>query len=433
MNYTTIASANTVRGKVQGNQMRYDNAFEGIDVVFNNELYRLKEEFIVTPRGRSSLPDPKQYGMDPENTLLVFKMHFQIDKDMLVLAESDTIGGKTEKNKTLAFNYAGYKNLQFNSSRGKRQFCISEDRAFFPASSDSSGNDERNIKVWKKLETINGRNTLFTGVPVTWLQNAPEGSVVVDPTIIIQPTEGDGKDNFIYRGGGGNDNYGASGAIQVGPNQTSYERRGLIQFDLSGYGLPDDIVSAHLQLYHYYYTGSATDFTMEAHKMLRDWAEGNASTWDNNSSTGRDWQWADELPLFAWNANGMQSGSDYSSTVLDDVLVDDTNGWYSLNVTDAVEDWIQTPSSNYGLALMSAASDISKAIVVAFRSSDYTTDPSLNAKLVIYSSIDPLASFEYDIQGRISKITYADGVEETNQYDTHRSWLTRITFERVHV
>ena len=111
-------------------------------------------------------------------------------------------------------------------------------------------------------------------------------------------------------------------------------------------------------------------------------------------------------------------------------LVDDTNGWYSLNVTDAVEDWIQTPSGNYGLALMSAASDISKAIVVAFRSFDYTTDPSLNAKLVIYSSIDPLASFEYDIQGRISKITYADGVEETNQYDTHRSWLTRRDYKQ---
>ena len=68
---------------------------------------------------------------------------------------------------------------------------------------------------------------------------------------------------------------------------------------------------------------------------------------------------------------------------------------------------------------------MSKHIGASFRSSDYADDPSLCAKLVLSLSIDPLATFEYDALGRVSAITYGDGVEESNQYDPDRGWISR--------
>jgi hypothetical protein len=60
--------------------------------------------------------------------------------------------------------------------------------------------------------------------------------------------------------------------------------------------------------------------------------------------------------------------SDYQSTVLDTEYVRySVNGvWKSWNVLSAVQSWVATPATNYGLALITMAADISKNVGAAF-------------------------------------------------------------------
>jgi hypothetical protein len=160
--------------------------------------------------------------------------------------------------------------------------------------------------------------------------------MVIALSVAIDPLWAWGKDTFIYRSRGGNDNFGAQNQLQIGPDRTTYERRALLAFDLSAIPANAQITAATLQLYLFATWGSDDNFTLEAHKMLRDWAEGNGSGWDNNSATGCDWVYADEPNNIKWNADGMQPGTDYSSTILGTALIDlsDDEVWKSWDVLE---------------------------------------------------------------------------------------------------
>ena len=177
----------------------------------------------------------------------------------------------------------------------------------FQAGSDSSNKKVKKQKVFKRIVSTDQGDLLFLGIPYKWLKNLGRGTIAIDPTVGIQPTLGNGKDDFMYAANGGDDNHGASGGMQVAPDRTTWERRSVIEFNLEAIPENAAITQATLQLYLYSNWGTATDFTIEAHRMLTEWAEGTGSAWNNNSTTGIDWTYADEPDDLEWQTAGMGS------------------------------------------------------------------------------------------------------------------------------
>ncbi|MBN2534073.1 MAG: DNRLRE domain-containing protein [Spirochaetales bacterium] len=216
----------------------------------------------------------------------------------------------------------------------------------------------------------------------------PWSSYQMPPEIItLQPINHTGKENYIYKYRY-DDNYGASTAIQVGPDRARFERRSLIKFDTSSlFNVdPDKISSAVLKLYCYSFSGDDVSYRIYASRIKKGWAEGIASSRGNLSPLGSDWDYSDEGAGETWASAGLLKGTDYNSTYESSTVVSPgTQGkWINLTITNAVKAWIRDPSSNHGLVLFTNESDLSKYAVATFRTSDYTTDSSEAPIIMIY-------------------------------------------------
>ena len=98
------------------------------------------------------------------------------------------------------------------------------------------------------------------------------------------------------------------------------------------------IVSATLRLYEYRQVGGQT-ITGEAHKLTQDWVELQAN-W-NNASTG--------VP---WTSGG---GGTYDAAVLDSTAVNSApDAWREWDVTTVVQEWVDSVSPDYGIAVVHA-------------------------------------------------------------------------------
>ena len=79
-------------------------------------------------------------------------------------------------------------------------------------------------------------------------------------------------------------------------------------------------------------------------KVLRPWEESQA-TW-NRSKIGLNWI----------ESGCSRANADYDGSALDRERMYATNGWYTFNVTNLVQEWLANPSSNLGLVLRSTSS-----------------------------------------------------------------------------
>ncbi len=121
-----------------------------------------------------------------------------------------------------------------------------------------------------------------------------------------------------------------------------YYRNQLIQFDLPS-SIPENphIVSAELELYQTNGSGSGD---ISAHRITRNWVEGTKS--GSGTADGATWKTYDGSN--AWTANG----GDYDPIPLATTTVTGSNNvttrW---DIAPLVEDWLATPTSNYGVLL----------------------------------------------------------------------------------
>jgi RHS repeat-associated protein len=428
--YIEIDTPKEVRAQVDElatNKIVYREIFPGVDVVYTAKSHKLKKDIIVKKSARNKLPTPSSLGLSEKDVLLAFKSSLSIRGTARATSGKQLLASAA-RGTELSVNYSGTKTVLFQDELNMELFRFGKDAAWIQNDTitDSLKNESRaQVDVMRHFFSTDQKDYVLVMVPMSWLADAPAGDLIIDPSVEIPAELEDGKDSFIYASTGGDDNFGASTSIQVGPDRGTYERRGIIKFDCSAVPENASIDSAFLRLYLASTWGSSNSFVIEAHQMLQDWAEGTASSWNNNSTTGCDWGYADQAASVSWNANGMQSGSDYSATVLgtDTVSYGASSAWYQWNVQGAVEDWIDGTDANHGIALLTASADMSDYVGATFRSSDYTTDAGKRPQLIIYYTIEPLAEYHYDALGRPDTVSYANGVKEISRYDTHRGWL----------
>ncbi|MFC4546942.1 DNRLRE domain-containing protein, partial [Paenactinomyces guangxiensis] len=153
-------------------------------------------------------------------------------------------------------------------------------------------------KVTQKIEQNGSRAILTITADQNWLKDPKRKyPVVIDPTIVIQPTPGedaqDSQDTMITSSSP-NSNFNESWKMSVGsdPAQTS---RALVKFDLSGIEAGTQIDSARVELYYdqQFCNGCASGNTdnqvsFSLHRVLQDW-DPKTVTW-NQAKEGVPWE-----------------------------------------------------------------------------------------------------------------------------------------------
>jgi hypothetical protein len=124
------------------------------------------------------------------------------------------------------------------------------------------------------------------------------------------------------------------------------DERALLRFDLTSFDTSNKVVKAELQLYSPAQPRPGAG-TIRAYKLSRPWTPDEA-TWFNASSGAK------------WSA----VGGDFSATPAASLdYGTQLNVWHTLDVTQAVRDFIADPASNFGLLLMLDPSMLTVAYV----------------------------------------------------------------------
>ena len=244
-----------------------------------------------------------------------------------------------------------------------------------------------------------GVNYLLIGVPLTWLDAQPAGDVVIDPTTSLTVND----DVWLEDTGNKNSHQ----LIIVGKSRTPStdypKKRTVIEFDVSSISSSANVINAQMQLYYYAAvrpTGSTDpwiDRWIQAHQLLVDWDEAQATKVKRLTSTN-------------WNADwGAIDGTDADSTMESTVLFQEgeTGTWKSWNLTNVTQDWVDGSATNYGVILWATNED-TDGYEMRFRSSEYSSD---QPKLEVTYTTDPLKTvfFLKDHLGSIRATVEEDG------------------------
>jgi len=208
----------------------------------------------------------------------------------------------------------------------------------------------------------------------TWDTSGQLSGAPLAPTVMtLQPDATAGKDAFVRINddwGPNSANYGSEISLEFRHQSSSYDRNVFIEFT----GLPTTLVSAAtLSLYLYdNWFGSAdhVDRTYEIKKVTTSWNEEAVSASNQPS---------------------------INATVRASAVVSQTylTGWVDWDITALVNEWITSPSTNYGMAIDVLESGTWNAS--RFYSSDHTT-ASLRPKLAmeVASAAEPVAHWKFD-------------------------------------
>ena len=140
-------------------------------------------------------------------------------------------------------------------------------------------------------------------------------------------------------------------------------QRGLVKFDVTSIPTSTTITRATLYLYSYQVTGSTGAYG--AYPLTRTFTDTGA-TWNTYDGTN------------AWTT----AGGDFNTTADGTSAKQSVAGvWYAFDVTSRVQQWIATPSANYGWVIKCTDENLHNQDL--FYQSDYTVDPTLRPKLVV--------------------------------------------------
>lgn len=174
---------------------------------------------------------------------------------------------------------------------------------------------------------------------------------------IIAPT----MDTYFLAENGGWTGGAADQFLGAGYNPSGRERNAMMMFDVSAYsGMI--IQSANLWIYKHS-GGTATQKPVTVHQVTNQW--------DASAS------WNNRLSGVAWDT----PGGDYDSMAIasNGPTGNSPEGWYSLDITFLVQDWVDGIYNNYGLCLDNTGT------YVYIRSADYagtTYDPYLEVTVI---------------------------------------------------
>jgi YD repeat-containing protein len=239
--------------------------------------------------------------------------------------------------------------------------------------------------------------------------------VVIDPTIIVEPTPTTGQDAMIRSTTSTTKttNYGTSWQLGVGTDATGVARS-LLKFDVSWIPPGTLIDAAELRVwYDQGYFTNANSVSLQAHRITASWSESTV-TWSN----------------FA-GGNGEQVGG----TVTKQTFIN--SRWHSYNLKDLVTRWVDGTVSNHGVMLRATNETTLGKGGAYYEAAEYAYNGGIvsRPKLVVtYGkpgvTVNPITT-AYSTGAEVSWSAYVDPSAATGddlvEYQVHRYIHQRFT------
>ena len=181
---------------------------------------------------------------------------------------------------------------------------------------------------------------------------------------------------------------GAENFLEVGAYGISV--RSLIKWDLSEIPNGSTIISAEISLYCYQdYTGG--QITIDAYRMLTDWVEGTLIDQDRSLDDPDSACWTEYGYGQPWAQNGAGGETD-RDPIIESSVTGSGTGWYTWDITNAAQDWVDGYLDNNGLILQSRNEAVDNLKV--FAPSEYLNQnyiPTLVVEYIAPSENNPPA------------------------------------------
>lgn len=220
--YQIIDYAKSVPPVVSGSAINYPQIFSGMEVRYLCQNTSVKEEIVLSQSARNTLPDPSKLGLSRNNSYFVVAMEYLLTpNNTKVVAKAATGRVPVDINKGIAFN--GDEPIEFEDEHGTVPFFFQKDYAHAAADSVTDFADRTPVK--RIFYSLNGKYLLLVGVPWSWVNSAPAGDIIIDPTASVTNSD----DVRLYDG----NNYGTSTILAVGKFLSGgFKARTLIKFNL---------------------------------------------------------------------------------------------------------------------------------------------------------------------------------------------------------
>lgn len=200
-----------------------------------------------------------------------------------IKAVAQTPTGKVPIKNGNRFAFNGTDPIDFEDAQENVYFSLPSDYAW--AANDKTG--ENVVPVFRVFYTQQGRHYLLLGVPWMWVNAAPAGPLIVDPTVTIDDNLEDvTRDTRLQSA----TNYGADISLMAGKRVGAGKKRSLLKFDFAYSDISSNATILNSQLNLYYYSAVASsgvpwqDRWVQAHQVLKAWAETQA-TRDNRQTS----------------------------------------------------------------------------------------------------------------------------------------------------
>lgn len=398
---------------VSGSTIRYADAFSGIDVEYEYRDSKLELNAFLRQKARDALPLPKSVGLNPKHTFLVLVTQYEIPDTVEAYARGQKVSDKGPSGKTRV-NHKGKERVEFRNTHGSAKYILPADFAFMATADSSQGKAVRREAKFRHFYSRGDANYVLTGVPYTWLQAQPPGTIVLDPSVSI-----DASDDVWIEYNSSN-NFNGYDHIRIGRGNSFGRKRSLLKFDLSAIPQNAAILSAEMKLYFYgKYGTNVINRVIQCHQVLRDWLEGFA-TWDYRTLQDM------------WGTAGVGLDDVDAKAAAEDSLVwgGEYPTWKVYNLAALTQKWVSGTAQNYGVLLWATNEDSVTAGDEKWVHSSEYSDATLRPQLVVTYTVDPLVEITYDAENRPVTVAYGNGVTETNTYDKNRGWLTKREYTR---
>ena len=187
----------------------------------------------------------------------------------------------------------------------------------------------------------------ITGTPPT---PTPSMTPTLTPTLTPSPTPTRPRVNLVYQEGargydGAADTYLDAWHQEVSlgqSNKLSVRQNGihvaLLRYELAPLPNRGELIGATLNLW-VAGRSNASDLTLRAHLMHRPWSEDSAN-W-TEADAGQQWH----------GPGASDEPGDHEAELLAEARLSEVDAWVSLDITQAVAQWLDSPEENYGLLL----------------------------------------------------------------------------------
>jgi len=372
--YRILEEAKSVTPVVSGNVISYLQIFSDIDIHYICGNVGVKEEIVLSQLGRNNLPDPAQYGLSRANTYFVVAMEFFLTPAN-INAFARRLNGKTPIKQGNNFGFDGDDPIDFEDADSTLHFFFPKDYAY--AAADSVTDFSNRVSMRRYFYSDHGKNYMLVGVPWSWIDSAPEGDLIIDPTTNAAMSE----DVRLYDGG----NYGSDTRLAVGKfqNTGNLKTRTLISFNLTG--IPSDaiVLNAQMRLKYYEVIGSGgwVDRWVQAHQMLDSWNEAQADSLKR--LTGVNWG----APRGQIGGTNPDANGQFESTQFfwQNEQQTELPKWKSWDLTALTQKWLNGTATNYGVILWATNEDVA-GYTFRFHSSEATNQSDRPDLEVVYST-----------------------------------------------